>query len=410
MKTIFRHALGGIALSLFVSASLAQGTSAGGSNAGPFRIGVMTDMTGPFSDISGKGAVNAVQMAVEDFGGQVLGRPIEVVMFDHQNKADMGSTKAREWFDTQNVQMINNLMNSAVALSVVNVAKEKNRIAIVNGAGTSRLSGDACTPNSIHYSYDTDAVTNSTAKAIVAQGGDTWYFVTVDYAFGHSLEADATKALTAAGGRVIGSIRHPLNASDYSSFMLQAKSSKAKVVGLAEGGATFINAVKAAKEFGVGKASNQIIAGLLVYITDVHALGLEQAQGTVLTNAFYWDRDAETRKWSKRFFERVKRMPTMTDAGDYSSTLHYLNAVKATGISDASKVMAQMRATPVNDMFAKNGRIREDGRMVHDMYLYEVKRPSESKYAWDYLKLKQVIPGDRAFRPMSEGACPLVKK
>ncbi len=400
--------LSGIALTLTLGSASAQTTPA--ATAIAFRIGVMTDMTGPFSDISGQGAVNAVRMAVEDFGGKVIGRPIEVLVFDHQNKADMGATKAREWFDVQNVNMINDLMNSAVALSVVTIAKEKNRIAIVNGAGTSRLSGDACTPNSIHYSYDTQAVTNATAKAIVAQGGDSWYFITVDYAFGHSLEADATAAVKAAGGRIVGSVRHPLDTSDYSSFTLQAQASKAKVIGLAEGGATFVNAVKSAHEFGLGKDGSQLIAGLLVYITDIHSLGLELAQGTILTTAFYWDRNEDTRRWSKRFFARTKRMPTMTDAGNYSSTMHYLQAVQDSGTEDAKTVMAKMKATPINDMFAKNGRIREDGRMVHDMYLYQVKKPMESKYPWDYYSLKAVIPGDQAFRPLSAGACPLVRR
>jgi branched-chain amino acid transport system substrate-binding protein len=392
--------------------SLLMAFAAGAANAQdtkPLRIGVMTDLSGQFSHEAGQGAVNAVKMAVQDFGGKVLGRPIEVVVNDHLNKPDIAATKAREWFDTQNVRMINNLINSGVALSVIGVAKEKNAIAIVNGSGSSRITGDACTPNSIHYAYDTWALANGTGNEIVKQGGDSWYFLTADYAFGHSLEADTIAAVKSKGGKILGTIRHPTNTSDYSSFLLQAQSSKAKVVALAGSGTGFINTVKSAYEFGVTKSGKQTLAGLLVWITDVDAMGLEIAQGLTLTNGFYWDRDDETRKWSKRFFEMTKRMPTMGDAGDYSSTLHYLKAVQAAGTDDTAAVMAKMKSMPINDMFAKNGKIREDGRMVHDMYVYQVKKPSESKYAWDYYKLKAVIPADKAFRPMSEGGCPLVK-
>jgi branched-chain amino acid transport system substrate-binding protein len=374
----------------------------------PLRIGVMTDITGQFSHEAGEGAVAAVKMAVEDFGGKVLGRPIEVLVNDHLNKPDIAATKAREWFDTQDVRMINDLINSGVALSVIGVAKEKNRIAIVNGSGSSRITGDACTPNSIHYAYDTWALANGTGSAIVKEGGDSWFFLTADYAFGHSLEADTAAAVKARGGKVVGAVRHPLNTSDYSSFLLQAQASKAKVIGLASSGTGFINTVKSAKEFGITQAG-QTLAGLLVWVTDVHAMGLETGQGLTLTNAFYWDRNDETRKWSKRFFERTQRMPGMGDAGNYSSTLHYLNAVKAAGTDDTAAVMAKMKSMPINDMFAKNGKIRADGRMVHDMYVYQIKKPSESKYPWDYYKLKAVIPADQAFRPMSEGGCPLVK-
>ena len=303
--------------------------------------------------------------------------------------------------------MINELINSGVALSVVNVAKEKNRIAIVNGAGSSKLTGDACTPNSIHYAYDTYALAQGTVDQMIKQGGKTWYFLTADYAFGHALEGDATAAIKKDGGQVVGGVRYPLDTSDHSSFLLQAQSSKAKVVAIAGSGMGFINAVKSAQEFGLTKT--QTLAGLLVWITDVDAMGLNVAQDLTLTNGFYWDRDDETRKWSKRFFELSKRMPTMADAGDYSSTLHYLQAVKAAGTDDTATVMAKMRETPINDMFAKNGKIRIDGRMVHDMYVYQVKKPAESKYPWDYYKYVATIPGDKAFRPLSEGNCPLVK-
>ena len=390
-----------IALTMVTGAVSAQTT------AKPFRIGVMTDLSGQFSHESGTGAVNAVKMAVEDFGGQVLNRPIEVLVADHLNKPDVAAARAREWFDTQDVRMINELINSGVALSVVNVAKEKNRIAIVNGAGSSKLTGDACTPNSIHYAYDTYALAQGTVDQMIKQGGKTWYFLTADYAFGHALEGDATAAIKKDGGQVVGGVRYPLDTSDHSSFLLQAQSSKAKVVAIAGSGMGFINAVKSAQEFGLTKT--QTLAGLLVWITDVDAMGLKVAQDLTLTNGFYWDRDDETRKWSKRFFELSKRMPTMADAGDYSSTLHYLQAVKAAGTDDTETVMAKMRATPINDMFAKNGKIRIDGRMVHDMYVYQVKKPAESKYPWDYYKYVATIPGDKAFRPLSEGNCPLVK-
>ncbi|MGB6055004.1 MAG: ABC transporter substrate-binding protein [Burkholderiaceae bacterium] len=401
MKKTIGVLSGGVLLAFAMGGAAAQ-TKA------PLRIGVMTDLSGQFSHEAGQGAVNAVKMAVQDFGGSVLGRPIEVLINDHQNKADVAASKAREWFDTQNVKMINNLINSGVAMSVMNVAKEKNGIVIVNGSGSSRITGDACTPNSIHYSYDTWALAKGTGNAIVQQGGDSWFFLTADYAFGHSLEADTAAAVKAAKGKVVGSVRYPINASDHSSFLLQAQSSKAKVVAIAGSGTGFINAAKSAHEFGITKAG-QTLAGLLVWITDVDAMGLETAQGLTLTNSFYWDRDDETRKWSKRFFALTKRMPTMGDAGDYSSTLHYLKAVQAVGTDDTATVMAKMKATPVNDMFAKNGQIRADGRMVHDMYVYQVKKPSESKYPWDYYTLKAVIPAEQAFRPLSEGGCPLVK-
>jgi branched-chain amino acid transport system substrate-binding protein len=378
-------------------------------SAEPFRIGVMTDLSGPFSHESGTGAVNAVKMAVQDFGGKVLNKPIEVLVNDHLNKPDVAAAKAREWFDTMNVRMINDVINSGVALSVMNVAKEKDRIVIVNGSGSSRITGDACTPNSIHYAYDTWALARGTGNEIIKQGGDTWFFLTADYAFGHALEADTTAAVKAGNGKVIGSVRHPITTADYSSFLLQAQSSGAKVVGLAGSGTGFMNAVKSANEFGLTKGGKQSLAGLLVWVTDVDALGLESAQGLTLTNGFYWDQDEASREWSKRFFALTKRMPTMSDAGNYSSTLHYLKAVAVVGSDDTQKVMAKMRETPIDDWFAKGGKIRIDGRMVHDMYVYKVKTPAESKYPWDYYKLVATIPADKAFRPLNEGGCPLVK-
>lgn len=379
------------------------------STAGPVKIGVLTDMSGQFSHEAGEGSVTAIRMAIEDFGGKVLGQPIELVASDHQNKNDVALAKAREWYDTGKVDMIGNLINSGIALGVANVAKEKNRIAIVNGSGSSRLTGDGCTPNSIHYAYDTYALAKGTGAALAKSGGDSWYFLTADYAFGHALEADTTAVVKSLGGKVLGSVRYPINAMDQSSFLLQAQQSKAKVVGLAGSGTVFVNSVKAAQEFGI-RQTGQTLAGLLVWITDIKELGLQTAQGLVLTNAFYWDRDDETRAFSKRFWERMKRPPHMGDAGDYSSTMHYLKAIQAAGTKDAQVVMAKMRELPVNDFFAKDGRIREDGRMVHDMYVYEVKKPSESKGDWDYYKLRSIVPRDEAYRPLSESTCPLVKK
>src|SRR5712675_218205 len=345
------------------------------------KIGVLTDMSGQFSHESGEGAVAAVRMAIEDFGGRVLGKPIELVVADHQNKSDIALGIARKWFDVESVDMIANLINSSIALGVTQLAKDKDRIAIINGSGASRLTGDACTPNSIHYAYDTYALAKGTGTALMKVGGTSWYFLTADYAFGHALEADTAAVVKSLGGEVLGSSRYPVETSDQSSFLLQAQASKAKVVGLAGSGTVFVN--------------------------DVKSLGLEVAQGLVLTNAFYWDRDDETRAWSKRFFERMKRPPHMGDAGDYSSTMHYLKAIEAAGTDDAKAVMAKMREMPINDFFAKNGRIREDGRMVHDMYVYEVKKPSESKGEWDYYKLRAVIPGEEAFRSLKDSACPL---
>jgi len=373
------------------------------------RIGVLTDLSGQFSHESGKGAVTAVQMAVEDFGGKVLGVPIDVISADHLNKPDIAISKAREWFDTQKVDMIANLVNSAVALGVAGVAKEKDRIAIVTTSGSSRLTNDGCTPNSIHYAYDTWSLANGTAKALLDRGLDTWFFLTADYAFGHALEMDAGNLIKANNGKVVGSVRYPMETVDHSSFLLRAQGSKAKVIALAGSGMSFVNAVKSAREFGVSRG-NQTIAGLLVWINDVHSLGLETAQGMLLTNAFYWDRDEETRAWSRRFFDRMKRMPNMGDAGDYSSTMHYLKSIQAAGTDDATAVMAKMKETPINDFFAKGGVIRQDGRMVHDMYVYEVKSPAESKYPWDYYKLRATIPAKQAFRPLADSTCPFVKK
>jgi branched-chain amino acid transport system substrate-binding protein len=387
----------------------AAGAQSAAISDGFVKVGVLTDMSGQFSHESGEGAVTAVKMAVEDFGGKVLGKPIEVLVADHQNKPDIASGLARKWFDVDHVDMVANLINSSIALTVSQLAKEKNKIAIINGSGSSRLTNDACTPNSVHYAYDTYALARGTGSALLKAGQKSWYFLTADYAFGHALEADTSAVVKGLGGEIVGSTRYPIETFDQSSFLLQAQASKAQVIALAGSGTVLVNAIKSAQEFGIPKGG-QTLAGLLVWITDIKTLGLSSAQGLVLTNAFYWDRDDETRSWSKRFYERMKRMPHMGDAGDYSSTMHYLKAIEAAGTDEAQAVMSKMREMPINDFFAKNGRIREDGRMVHDMYVYEVKKPSESKGDWDFYKLREVIPGEQAFRPLKDSVCPLVKK
>lgn len=374
------------------------------------KIGVLTDMSGVLSDLSGAGSVTAVGMAVEDFGSKVLGKPIEVVQADHQSKPDLASSLAREWIDQQGVDMITDLTNSAIALAVASLVRDKSRIAIVNGAGTTRITNQDCSLNTVHYTWDTYAMAYGTAKAIVKRGGDTWYFLTADYAFGHQSEKDVSAVVVGAGGKVLGSSKHPQGTSDFSSFILKAQQSGAKIIGLANGGADTINSIKAAEEFGLSTSGKQNLAGLAVFITDIHTLGLKSSQGLILTTGFYWDRDEETRKFSRRFFERQKKMPTAIQAGNYSSTLHYLKAVQAAGTDEAGAVMTKMKSLPVNDFFATNGKIRQDGRMVHDMYLVQVKKPDESKYAWDYFKILATIPGDEAFQPLSQSACPLVKK
>ena len=390
------------------SALTAQPATAQISN-NAVKIGVLTDMSGQFSHESGAGSVTAVKMAVEDFGGSVLGKPIEVIYADHQNKPDVGAIKAREWYDS-GVDMIAGLINSGVAISVTNVAKEKNRIAIINGSGSSKLTNEGCTPVSIHYAYDTYALATGTTKYLIKQKKlETWYFLTADYAFGQALEADATANIKANGGTVVGSTRYPMDTPDHSAYLLKAQASKAQVVALAGSGQGFINAVKSAQEFGITKGG-QTIAGLLVWDTDIDALGLQQAQGMIMTSGYYWDRTPESRAWAKRFQKQMGRMPHMGDAGDYSSTMQYLKAIKAAGTDETGAVMAKLKSTPINDFFATNGKIREDGRMVHDMYVYQVKTPAESKYPWDYLTLKETIPAAQAYRPLSESSCYLVKK
>jgi branched-chain amino acid transport system substrate-binding protein len=391
-----------------VCAAVPDAASASNLSDGTVTIGVLTDMSSIFSDIGGKGSVVAAQMAVDDFGGKVLGAPVKVISADHQNKTDVAATVARDWFDNQHVDMVEDMLPSSVALAVSNVAKEKHRIAIASGAGTTKLSNEACSPYTIQYSYDTYALTTSLVKAMARAGDNSWYFLTVDYALGASLEKDSVAALNAAGGKVAGESKHPMNASDLSSYLLQAQASHAKVIGLANAGADTVNAIKTAREFGITAPGKQKIAGLQMFISDVHSLGLQSAQGMMLTTPFYWDRDDESRAWSQRFYAKTGRMPTFVQAGVYSSTLHYLKAVQASGTDASDAVLAQMRKTPVNDFFAKNGTIRSDGLMVHDMYIAEVKSPQQSKKPWDYYTIKQTIPAQEAFAPLSASHCALV--
>jgi branched-chain amino acid transport system substrate-binding protein len=373
---------------------------------GVVKIGVLNDQSGLYADLGGPGAVTAARMAAEDAGGSVLGKPIEIVFADHQNKADIGVAVARRWFDNENVDMAIGFDNSSVALAVEQLAAERNRIAIAGAVGSTAFTGKNCTPNEASWIYDSYALTTSLAKSAVAEGRDTWFFITVDYAFGHSLEADATAAVQAAGGKVLGSVRHPLNTSDFSSYLLQAQASGAKVVAFANGGGDMINAVKQANEFGLTKSQSMV--ALLIFISDVHSMELKAAQGLKFVTAFYWDRDDETRAWSKRFFDKQGRMPTMAQASVYSAVRHYVTAIAAAGTDDAKAVMAKMRELPVNDFYVTNGHVRADGRLVHDMYFAQVKTPAESTGPWDYYKMLGVIPGDQAFRPLADGGCPLV--
>ncbi len=375
---------------------------------GVVKIGVLTDMGGVYSDNTGRGSVMAAQMAVDEFGGKVLGKPIRVVSADHEGKADIGASKAREWFDTQGVDVIVDAVNSAVAIAVSKVATEKHRILIVSGAGSTRLTNEDCSPYTIHYAYDTYATGGTLGKAVVQQGGNTWFFLTADYTFGRSMQEDTTRAVKAAGGRVLGAVLHPLAAPDFSSYLLQAQASGARVIGLANAGGDTINTVKAAAEFGISR--KQTLAGLLVMINDVNALGLPVTQGMYVADGFYWDMNEQTRKFSRAFQSKSGKMPSTIQAAVYSSTLQYLKAVQAIGTDDADAVMKKLKEMKLNDVFVKDGVIRADGRMVHDYYLFQVKSPAESKYPWDYYKLISTIPGNQAFQPLSESRCPLIKK
>jgi branched-chain amino acid transport system substrate-binding protein len=400
-------AFAGTTLIFSLSAFAALSPAAAQISDGVVKIGVLTDETGVFSSLSGEGSVEAARMAVEDAGGRVAGKPVILIDADHQNKTDIGLEIARRWIDAEQVDAIVDVPNSAIVLGVQQLTKERNRVLLVSGGGTADLTGKACSPTGVHWTWDTYAFAAGSAKSIVQQGGDTWFFITADFAFGQAMQRDATRFIDAAGGKVLGAVRHPLGTPDFSSFLLQAQSSGAKIVALANGGSDMTNSIKQAAEFGLTR-SGQKLAALAGYITDVHAVGLEGAQGLLLTTSFYWDRTPESRAWSERFFKRRGAMPTQAQAGVYSAVAHYLKAIDATGTDEAKAVVAKMRALPIRDFFADRGIIRADGRMVHDMYLAEVKKPGESKYPWDYYKLLKTIPGDEAFRPLNEGGCPLV--
>lgn len=390
------------------SALIAAGTVAANAQISndTVRIGVLTDMSGIYSDLAGDGAVEAVRMAVEDFGGEVLGAPIDVVVYDHLNQADVAAAKAREWFDIDGVDMITDLSNSGAALAVAGVAKEMQRHIIVNGSSNIGVTNDVCSPYAVHWAYDAYSLANGTGKAVVEDGGLDWFFLTVDFAFGIGLEEQVTDVVESAGGRVLGAARHPLGTTDFSSYMLQAQTSGAEIIGVASTGGDAINAINAAAEFGV--TQNQTLAALLLWLNDIHSIGLEAAGGLMLTNGWYWDMNDETREFANRYFERVGLMPNMSQAGNYSATMHYLKAIEAAGTDDPDAVSEQMRATPISDFFTPNGYIREDGRMVHDMYLWKVKTPEESQYDWDYLAPVATIPAEEAFRPLDQSTCYLV--
>ncbi len=367
------------------------------------KIGIITDMSGLYSDIDGAAGVEAIRMAVASMGGAIAGKKIEVLYADHQNKAEVAAGKAREWFDTQGVDMLIGGTNSGTALAMAKVAAEKKKLFIAIGAATSALTNEQCNPYTLHWAYDTVALAKGTGNAVVKSGGKSWFFLTADYAFGAQLQNDTSTVVKAAGGSVVGAVKHPLSASDFSSFLLQAQASKAQILGLANAGGDTINSIKAANEFGITKTMK--LAGLLVFINDIHSLGLKTTQGLYLTDSWYWNRDAETRAWSRSFFEKIKRMPSSIQAGDYSATLHFLNAVKAIGSDDPDKVLAQMKKTKVNDIFTKGGFIREDGSMIHDMYLMQVKAPEKSVEPWDYYTVVQTFKGEEAWTTKAETKC-----
>ncbi|NYT76720.1 ABC transporter substrate-binding protein [Alcaligenaceae bacterium] len=385
----------------------APGYAAGISN-DVIRIGFITDMSSVYSDIDGSAGGDTIKMAIKDFGGEVNGKKIEILVADHQNKADIASARAREWFDEQNIDMLIGGTNSATALAMAAVAADKKKPFIAIGPGSSNLTNAQCTPYTIHYAYDTVALARGTGSAVVKNGGKTWFFLTADYAFGHALERDTTKVVEAEGGKVLGNVRIPLATTDFSSYMLQAQASGAKILALANAGGDFTASVKAANEFGVTKTMN--LAGMLVFINDIHALGLDLTQGMYLTSAWYWNQDDESRKWAQRFFDQHKRMPSFLQAADYSATMYYLKAVKETGTDDADTVMKWMKSNKINDFFTKDTTVREDGRVLNDMYLMQVKKPDESKKDWDYYNMVTKLPGAQVYTSVAESTCPLLKK
>ncbi|WP_127142564.1 ABC transporter substrate-binding protein [Pelagibacterium montanilacus] len=390
------------------SALIAAGTSVAHAQMSEdmVRIGVLTDMSGIYSDLAGDGAVEAVRMAVEDFGGEVNGAPIDVVVYDHLNQADVAAAKAREWFDVEGVDMITDLSNSGAALAVAGVAREMERHIIVNGSSNIGITNDVCSPYAVHWAYDAYSLANGTGRAVVEAGGLEWFFLTVDFAFGIGLEEQVTGVVEDAGGEVLGSARHPLGTTDFSSYMLQAQSSGAEIVGIASTGGDAINAINAAAEFGI--TQDQTLAALLLWLNDIHSIGLEAAGGLQLTNGWYWDMNEESREFANRYFERVGMMPNMSQAGNYSATMHYLKAIETAGTDDPDAVSQAMRSTPISDFFTDDGYIREDGRMMHDMYLWKVKTPEQSEYDWDYLEAVSTIPAEEAFQPLDQSTCYLV--
>ncbi|ANF27346.1 ABC transporter permease [Pseudomonas sp. Choline-3u-10] len=394
------------AAAVLVSSMIASAAQAEISN-DEIRIGYLADMSGTYRDLSGPGGLEALNMAIEDFGGTVDGKKIVTFNADDLNKPDVGANTVRQWIDERNVDMVTGLVASSVVLAAAKVVEQGGKLALISGAAASSITNEFCSPNHIHWTYDTFALANGTANAVLKDGGKSWFILTADYAFGHAMEADIKKVVEAEGGSVVGTVRHPFPSSDFSSYILQAQGSGADVIALANAGADTVNSLKTASEFGVTQ-SGQRLAGMVVFLNDIHAMGLDVTQGLMLTTGWYWDMDEEARAWAKRYEERVGSMPTMVHAGIYSAATHYLNAVKETGSDDTATVRAQMAKTPVNDMFAKNGKIREDGRMVHDMYLVQVKTPAESKGEWDLYKVIRTIPGDEAFRPLSESQCKLV--
>lgn len=394
------------AAAALVSSMIAGAAQAEISN-DEIRIGYLADMSGTYRDLSGPGGLEALKMAIEDFGGSVEGKKIVTFNADDLNKPDVGANTVRQWIDERNVDMVTGLVASSVVLAAAKVVEQGGKLALISGAAASSITNEFCSPNHIHWTYDTFALANGTANAVLKDGGKSWFILTADYAFGHAMEADIKKVVEAEGGSVVGTVRHPFPSSDFSSYILQAQGSGADVVALANAGADTVNSLKTASEFGVTQ-SGQKLAGMVVFLNDIHAMGLDVTQGLMLTTGWYWEMNDEARAWAKRYEARVGSMPTMVHAGIYSATTHYLNAVKATGSDDTQTVRAEMAKTPVNDMFAKNGKIREDGRMVHDMYLVQVKKPEESKGEWDLYKVVRTIPGDEAFRPLAESQCKLV--
>ena len=390
--------------SAILASSLIAGAAQAEISNDEIRIGYLADMSGTYRDLSGPGGLEALKMAVEDFGGEVDGKKIVVFHADDLNKPDVGANTVRQWIDERNVDMVTGMVASSVVLAANRVLEQGGKLALISGAAASSITNEYCSPNHIHWTYDTYALANGTAKAMLANGGKSWYILTADYAFGHSMETDISRIVEDGGGSVVGKIRHPFPSNDFSSYILQAQGSGAEVIALANAGSDTVNSLKTASEFGVTQAGQQL-AGMVVFLNDIHAMGLDVTQGLMLTTGWYWDMDEDTRAWAQRYYERTNRMPGMVPAGIYSATTHYLNAIKETGTDETVAVRAQMAKTPINDMFAKNGYIREDGRMMHDMYLVQVKTPAESEGEWDLYKVVREIPAEQAYRPMSESQC-----